>query len=185
LGAAGEGRAASRRAIGTRRCGPLSGAEICSALLLSQSDRRDHRLEALCEAGKISREDVTKRYEDALKKALERRHAESDEAREEVYLMKRRKELDADVEAGRMSEEMAKKLYEHAERVFNENTKSRAHLRKVKEELETQFEAGKISREESARRHEGALKAVQERMKDTVKRSLELVPQVPDEEGPG
>lgn len=124
-------------------------------------------LGALFEAGKISREEYIKMYEGALEAVKERREVQrketlANEARE--YLVKARKELSAAVEAGKISEEAAKKLYERAERVINENKKSTAHLMKVKEELEALFEAGKISREDAIKRYEGALKEVRGRM---------------------
>jgi len=113
--------------------------------------------------------------EDALKKALERRQAEQEETRANGYresLMRLRKKLDTDVEAGKIGEEMAKKLYERAERAIDQNKKAMAHLMKVKEELGALFEAGKISREEYIGRYEGALKAVRERMDAERKETL-------------
>ncbi|MFC1596555.1 hypothetical protein ACFL5Q_01230 [Planctomycetota bacterium] len=124
-------------------------------------------LEALLEAGKISREDVIKRYEGTLKEVRERMEADQEETRANEtreYLMKLREKIDADVEAGKIREEVAKKIYEGAERAINEGKKIRAHLKKVKEELEALFEAGKISREDVIKRYEGALKEVRERM---------------------
>ena len=123
-------------------------------------------LETLSEAGKISREDVIKRYEGALKEVRERMEADQEETRANEareYLMKLRKKLDADVEAGKIREEVAKKIYERAERAIDEGKKMRAHLTKVKEELETLCEAGKISREDVIKRYEGALEAVLEK----------------------
>ena len=124
-------------------------------------------LRALLEVGKISREEYIKRYEGVLKEVLERREAEQEETRANEareYLMKLRKKIDADVKAGKIREEVAKKIYEGAERAINEGKKMRAHLKKVKEELEALFEAGKISREDVIKRYEGALKEVRERM---------------------
>ena len=124
-------------------------------------------LRALLEVGKISREEYIKRYEGVLKEVLERREAEQEETRANEareYLMKLRKKIDADVKAGKIREEVAKKIYEGAERAIKEGKKMRAHLMKVKEELEALFEAGKISREDVIKRYEGALKEVRERM---------------------
>jgi len=124
-------------------------------------------LDALVEAGKVSKEDAIKRYEGALKAVRARMQAGQQEAlakEAQEYLIKQRKELAAAVEAGKIREEVAKKMLEGAEKAINEGTKMRAHLTEVKEELEAIFEAGKISREDVIKKYEGALKQARERM---------------------
>jgi len=124
-------------------------------------------LETLFEAGKISREDLINRYEGALKAVRERMEAEQEETRANEtreYLMNLRKKIGAEVEAGKISEEDAKKRYEGAEKAINEGKKMTAHLKKVKEELDAHVEAGKTSREDATKRYEGALKEARKRM---------------------
>lgn len=91
-------------------------------------------LDTLCAAGKISRQESARRHEGALKEVLKRRQAEQEETRANAYrqsLMKRKKELDAAVEAGRISEDM--ELCERAEKVIEESKKKAA---KIKQDVE-------------------------------------------------
>jgi polyhydroxyalkanoate synthesis regulator phasin len=94
------------------------------------------KLDVLLEAGEISREEYVKRCEDALKEAREKWEADQEETRaneSREYLMNLRKKIDADVQAGKISEEVAKELYERAETAIEQNKKKAA---KIKQDIE-------------------------------------------------
>lgn len=131
----------------------------------------------LVEAGKISEKDAKERYAAAEKGIKERMAAGRGEAREgeqkanaaREYLMKVRKELAAAVEAGKISEEEAKKKFASTEKAIRENMAaqrgehspkriSAEDLSRIASEIRKAVSEGKLSAEEGRAKMEAVRK---------------------------
>ncbi len=138
-------------------------------------------LAAAVEAGKISKEDAKKRYQGAEKTLKEKMAAGRSETRQEErkqiaardHLMKVRKELGALVEAGKISEEDAKKKFAAAEKSIRERMAAGQGQRESKRiteedlarigiEIRKAVAAGKLSAEDGRKKMEAMRKMMAE-----------------------
>ena len=143
---------------------------------------------AAVKAGKMSEDDAKKRFEAAEKAVRERMaagrgekgegEAKATAARE--YLAKMRKEIEAAVKAGKISEEDARKKLEGATRAVREKmaaqskdaagARGREFLEGVKKRIEGAVKSGDITREEADAKYKEIQEGLKKRMEGAAKR---------------